>query len=542
MLSPSKAEIVMHTLHATYIYPSFTTIYAYDNNTIVSAHGWARAVPLSRALTVGKGVLVGIIDGAPPIPAANFQAAEVFSATNILNFDYGVTTVNTDSWENNFSLAFGTTFDKRGSKVGGVDVSVSFFAGYTRGVLNTKTETRTKQYKVIGSTTGAGGIATANNTGTAVVYQPAVCGYEFTLTDTNGVPIPNTNVFYGYQVFPQSQVTGDEPYSYKSFTMDPTAEDHIRPGDLTSYLVSPEQFAALQLATTRDIFNRPIQVNAAMAGALVGDTRLLTLDSHQVANGAQVDLTALVGYGAETDAIKIHWMGGIKASYTHKTTALDSTATTFGVTWTGVIPNGVFEGGSGGQLRRYVPGMVSDYKFHVFHLRPNAAYAQELFTYLENYREKLARRGITPDPGTRYLLESVSRDAAPWKITYAIRNVSTDINFYDPSNFGSGGGFNAARGLAVHGNGLPSGRPAVPRLTRGQQEQANQMAICEWQKANPNWQGRLVLPVEKTDPLYEQIAQQQRQVNVRFYGLETVAENLERQKADALRAASEATR
>lgn len=366
--------------------------------------GTARRRPLAK-MPMTKKVLVGIIDGPPPIPNENINLADTFSQSS----PYAGTTALAKSITEKSGItgqwAAGVSVKSEGdgTLTGGVafeaELNASYTGTYEKQTSTTSTSTYANEVTAQTSTINGKNFLTVQPLGTVVLCGLNLCGYSYEMIGTDGLLLPGAPVFT--QVWPMDVTITTRPY-----LMNPNG---IIPGQLESYALTQEekdhlnQLSAMNFADGSNI-NSHLTNSWGLSSTTV--TSFETFESTSSSNGFSIDFKALVGGGAfGTDVL-----GGITGS----TAWSWSTGKENQI---GISTNV----GTRGNIS--APNSYTGYAYYTYHLKENAAFANDLLSDSATGIGLVTTTWPT-DPKERAfnqaVKDSIATGSAPWKITYIV--------------------------------------------------------------------------------------------------------------------------
>ena len=424
-LSPQNPALTDTTraLSPTVVYWSGTESRVWKSGTL-----WGY---LSRTGTVsitGSWILLGIVEGPPPLPQQNLQIPSSLSTYNYMSepgmsrLVYGVEVTKENSlsieWTGGFTFAAKVSVtataqvpvgSAKGTGSAGYKVALTYRGAYksvkTETVLST-TEISSKMKQdpttKVWSLFGLGGLIFAKPTWTSYIYE--VLG-----PDNNVRPDSLSYV----QVFPQAPEFASDWYEIPP--------NHVTPGDLTSYVLSPAEQAALvqgdvcQFATGNNLAASwsPISLTTSKATSSSQSTWdhgfngsvQAWIGAHGEKEGSFLGLfSAKISYDVN---FELNGSYGMKWSTTQRDTQIISM--TFGVRGNVEAPNS-----------------YTAYGFNVYQFTPAAQWGQELLSTLVT--------PTFPPPGShardhhQKLLNRINPGSAPWKIVYTIDPDTLEFN------------------------------------------------------------------------------------------------------------------
>lgn len=374
-------------------YKSATSTYRSETTSFGSAQRTAIA-KINHDDTM-QSLLVGIIDGPPPVPNENIKNGPG-NASNFGFTRYGQTVGQ--STDTNFSTSL-ELIAKAKAKAGGLFASVSTEAeldigGNVKWGNSTESSVLTS-YQTLALPVQENGAWKVLANGTAFLWESSYTGFTYQFLDPSGNVVPDAPQYL--QIMPVDSKITAYPFAY-----DPNATSGIIPGELQTYLMSStdrqnlEQNSAYTFTGSNGSISS-IYYSWAEGGSVGEEAE--TISSHYLGGGVDVNFELLVGAEANVGFFEGKVQGGFDFTFNWDTNTTDSVKNQ-------IATEVEFP------VAQEAPGVYQRYSYHVLNLKENNAYCQELINRLRSYND--------PAGNNANLLKRIVVNSAPWKITYAI--------------------------------------------------------------------------------------------------------------------------
>lgn len=359
-------------------------------------------------------MLVGIIEGMPPVPHENIDNCLDSACASAGNTPFGETTFGfsstsaTDSsvtWKHGGILKLGVE--------AGEYPQPQMEAEVRAGVGNTNSTsdviTNLTKNSAGGKISGTSGAWTWEKGGVAFVYGPSYTGYRMQFVDMSGQTPPGAADY--------TQIYASAPtIDVVSFDFDPDASTGIIPGELMTYVgydpvAKTSRDALLQEAaayTFTTVTTPYIEESWSTTGTVKTESEFL--HSQSQTDSVTVDAEATIGWGAGHVgggwSIEVGGYMNFESDTTVSTTSGTSIATTL------ELPS---------MKADNIPTTYTRYTYHVFTLAPDPdnKWSTELLTRLRTYHTEANQDLLTQLLGANPT-NNLSIIGNPWKITYAI--------------------------------------------------------------------------------------------------------------------------
>ena len=202
--------------------------------------GKGKRRPLGTTSLSSGALVIGMVDGPPPIPNENLAWSETESRPYELvasetRFGFSQTSQQSisSSVEHGFTVGMNASI---GGEIQGFGASVDLEHEVREGHGSSyadSNETRSETFLTVGSNYQniAGNLYKVMPIGTLYVVKMAFTGFAYEYVDESGNPVPGTRLYY--QVYP----TGGYTVVTENYWMNPNGR---RPGELLSYMFDPE--------------------------------------------------------------------------------------------------------------------------------------------------------------------------------------------------------------------------------------------------------------------------------------------------------------
>ncbi len=373
----------------------------------ILAYGAALKSPLKQ-FTAAKDVLVGIIDGPPPVPVENIVSAKPHTSTiDIGSTTYGDATTNAS--DSSMSMKGGVVV-KQSAEAEGFSAEMSAKLGMG---TETSTSTETKLSSVF-SADGEARLDTTTNhwevepLGTAFLLSTQVAGYNYYFLDDAGNQVSGAPARTDVWLTPARIVS-------KSFQFSTDPNLNVIPGELPTYFKTTQQMRdmssnAVTLGTTNGL--NALNFAWSMSGHYQQESE--TAKTTKTKKTSEVDVEALVGTSASFPGVG-EWKAQVGGYFNLDTEDTQSTTNQQKYATEAKCPVP--------QLND--PGTYSDYQYFTFVLTKSDP--NDLIAILRKnptpMNQELLQRLVDPgNPQSQPI-------GQPWKMTYAILSDSSAVGF-----------------------------------------------------------------------------------------------------------------
>lgn len=386
-----------------------TTVFDAKATEIVQIGTALRTITTEPGPAQPVGMLIGYVEGGPPVPNGNVQAIDHNVQTIVATMTYGVETGQDTDTAYTFSVGAVVKMSEESGVpwVGSVDVDMDLDAGYTgkwtqstEEMLLTAFTVDTEIEKVHTEIDAAGhGVNVVQCEGMAFVYlAQSFTAWQYQFLDADGTPDPLATTYV--------QLVPNEPLIInKAYEIDPNGALWPIPGNLPTYFMTPEQVSALEQqaaikCAVSDTSTKPPtprsgsfpETSWAPGGDYEEDVAILVKGTAQ--NGFFADASVMIGgtvLGTKVQA-------GLQTKFDFDSGWGSSQTSRYGSKITVSVND-------------KAPGTYSSYAFKTLLLAPNASYTSDLLQRLE-YDDPLGRNAD--------LKNLIHPNSTPWKITYAV--------------------------------------------------------------------------------------------------------------------------
>jgi hypothetical protein len=413
--NPNLEDIVM-PLYAAVIYWSNGNLWS-----ITSQPLWAYIARKGLPSVQGNQVLLGIIEGAPPIPDENLNLSSTWDPYTYMGQPGYAAAAFAASQTQSSAMSLGWSAGLIASasvKYGGdVDFWIFEVGGYLKGTLELQLAYRGAYSKQSSSTyvsttsthatlqqdptTGDYSVQPA---GSMLLMDASWTGYQYVVTDSTGNTIPTATTVV--QLFATNQEVASVPYLIPPPQSGSSSVPV--PGELMTYVLPPDEEQALQQ-------NSVIQMKGGInyltnswgynTGTLSNFT---TTDQSSWSHGLTFDLKALLTAGGVAKlygvVVDVELTAGIRVTFEATWTWLTSSSTTIGADLR-------IRGNS------QAPDAYTYYVFYVYMLAENPQWWQDLQPLMLTTTWPADANQRTQQ---QQLLQIIASDSAPWKICYAV--------------------------------------------------------------------------------------------------------------------------
>jgi hypothetical protein len=385
--------------------PSTTLGYATQPYGVMRRTGLGQVTPARK-------LLVGIVEGPPPIPIENINLNAKYDPRNPAAANQGTTSITfalekTSMVSVDVSAALVAKVEAQGESVAG---SFEFSAGYGYVSETSTTVTTTTTYQqtlsleeavVKGQT-----VLAPQADGAAFFFGADATGFVYDFVDANSQPVPNSVQYI--QITPLNPAVSVMPY-----VMNPHAEPY--PGDLLSYVLTADEQEALAqnavISFDTATGSKPYITNSWSAGGgKVGET-YNSYTVERFTHSLMVDVKAMAGPAFDGACLG-------------KGKALFGVQLKLKVSWSGAVGDrqGVFtDVGTLGNV--HAPASYVDYSYNTYQLRENPQWAADLQNELI-VRDANNHVVWPTDPNelraNQEVLDTIGGGSSPWKICYAL--------------------------------------------------------------------------------------------------------------------------
>lgn len=364
-----------------------------EKKVVGKARRWAKGL-----MQAEKKLLVGLIEGPPPVPAENLNLAPQMdkssAAAETLLSDQAS---NTSSFEFSFSAA--AIFKMKG-EFGFIFSGTSSFSlsvAATAGSKQTVTTTLTQSFKNTLKQEQREGRAVVQPLGTAIVAGITFSGFEFEYLDAKGHVVTDAPVMR--QVLPHAVAVEALPYVlHPQYTP--------RPGELDSYVADGARQKLLQ--HTLPFVDGTDRLIGSWALAGTSQQSGQRVELNQLSRGFSIDVKLMLGIKASFLGEKGEVGGGFQIKVSGNWTS--ASQTTRSLSTSVALPG-----------NRSAVGSYYAYAYETYLLQPGASYEAQ-------FLDRLVTEGWPREPHDRQLNQDLRNAlaptadgaAGPWLITYAL--------------------------------------------------------------------------------------------------------------------------
>lgn len=390
------------------------------HGTIVQRYGsalWGYLTRTALPIVNGKSLLLGIIEGPPPIPDENlnidikYDPLVWFGQPGYSMARFAKTDEQEGGWDLSWSAGavfkakwkfeFGAKWDFFGAKAW-AQLEVTAKAAY-KGARSEIETTQSVAAIQAGSEIqgGTGGEPySVQKAGVLVVQNASWTGYSYAYTRPDG-SLPDETVVR-YDVLPTDLVVSGYPYLINPEVVGP------QPGDISTYHLTKDERDALERHSIIDLGKG----TGFLTGAWGYNTKTLptfaTTKSTKMTHGFNLSLDALLTLGSEKKLFGIETSGEVGLGI----------ETTFKSSWSTTHSRGIEVGGEiwlRGNSK--APNSYAAYTYFLYLLEQDPQWAADLVESMVT--DTFPAPGDARDQQIR-LRDLVSKTFAPWKICYAV--------------------------------------------------------------------------------------------------------------------------
>lgn len=389
------------------------------HGTIAERYGsalWGYLTRTALPVVEGKSLLLGIIEGPPPIPNDNLNidshydplvwfgqpgySMATFAKTDAQELGWDLTWSAGAVIKAKWKLGIGAKWDFFGAK-SWAQLEVTAKAAYKG--ARTEIDTRQTVAAIQAGSEIQGGTDdepySVQKAGVLVFQNASWTGYSYAYTRPDG-SLPDETAVY-YEVKPTDLVVSGYPY-----LINPEAGP--QPGDLSTYRLTKDERDALERRSMIDLGKG----TGFLTGAWGYDTKTLPTfaltDSTKVAHGFSLSLDAMLTIGSEGKLFAMETSGeagiGVETSFTSSWSTTNSTS---------------IEVGGEIWLRgnAMAPNSYAAYTYFLYLLEQDPQWAADLVESMVT--DTFPAPGDARDQQIR-LRDMVAKTSAPWKICYAV--------------------------------------------------------------------------------------------------------------------------
>jgi hypothetical protein len=350
-----------------------------------------------------KDLLLGIMEGPPPVPLENYQLGGGFAQTMLTDQHQQSTTTN---------ASFGTTLLFQASASEGVSAfgesakateEFDMRAGMKAALATVQTTTSTLQYSCVLSPGTADNHPIIQPYGILVTLGPSWTGYSYQVVDMNGDAIPGAATWTQLMMGP----TTSKPLSYV------IPPDRPQPGQLGSYPQElPTEDTSLIGFDDQGTPSNFVPLGWTGAGEVSGG--YLSYASQTVTATITFDFKEMVGEEASENILGESASEKVSAGFEISIETSVATQTADMVGLTGTI--------SGLLMDDTAAGTYLDYNTGIVQLAPDPAYAQHLLSTLvaSGFPAAPGDLQMNKDAVAAIATPTSGGASAPWVITYVV--------------------------------------------------------------------------------------------------------------------------